>query len=451
MGIESVVNVVLSAASGGVAQASFGSILILGGAGAVAHIPSAEKARTYSSLTAMSADGFTSDDGEYRLAQRLFSQTPRAKSVVVARRAVQHTQAFTLTPVVGNATRYAVEVEGVTHEYTSDGSATAAEIVAGLATALGTTLASISITQNSTNLRVVANEAGVFVQVRVMTPSTLKVAQDGADPGVAADLDALVLASVDFYGVVTPFASKAEVSAIAAWVEANRRFFFVSLMDSAMADTAYDSSQPTANVGSVLKSNSYVRTFAVSVDSSADFTAEGALSYLLGTKAGSATLSLKTVKGATATARSDTQRGHLKSYNLTPYVFMGGSPVLLGSKDAGGRTSGGEWPDVVRDTDEFVARTQERVFFRLRTADKVPYTDDGIAVITAELGGQAQAGILSGFLANDEGRRPAVIAPRASAVSSTDRDNRVLPGVSLTAYIAGAIHSVDPLTITFLA
>lgn len=442
MGLESFINVVLSSTSGAQSQASFGSVLILGGEAANTAIPASEKFRTYSSLASLAAD-FDSTDVEYKVAQRIFAQTPRAKSVLVARRATMPSQAFTLTPTVANSTAYSFELDDEVKTYTSDATATAAEIVAGLAALFPTGATGFTATAGATSLRVVAGTAGAWHQVRVLTPSALAIAQDGADVTVADVLDDLVLQGADFYGVVTPFASRAEVLAIAAWVEAARKFFFVTLVDSAHLG-AVDTVTPDSDTGNALKVSAYIRTVAMWAAANDSFVAEGALGYLLGTNAGSVTLNLKTVAGAPVYPLTDSQVTNLKARNMPVYHVVGGANVIERPL-----TAGGEWADVVRDTDEFVTRTQEDIFTNLRTADKVPFTNEGIAVITNALGGRAMAGIGSGFLSNDADRKPVVTAPLASAVSTTDRANRNLPGVTLTAYIAGAIHSVDPLTITF--
>ncbi|NNB91480.1 DUF3383 family protein [Corallococcus exiguus] len=438
MGIESVVNVVVTTLTGGVTQQGFGVPLILGSS---QRFP--ERVRYYSTTRAMAQDGFLPEDAEYRMAARVFAQSPRPPRVAVGRRANRPVQSFTFTPTVANATRYAFQVDDAVVEYTSDASATGAEVTAGLVaawTAL-TNKPAVTVTDVGPGTAVKAVGAvGAWHDVRVLTPKVLAVTQDGADAGVAADLDACATEQPDWYGVLTPTPSRAETLAIAAWVEANRRLFFVASIDSAHLG-AYSAAQPDADTFGALKAGSYMRTLTVQQASTGDFADAGALGYFLATLPGSVTLHLKTLAGVTVLALTETQVANLEQRNASPYVTLAGRNVLLG-----GKVAGGEFADVVRDTDWFVARLKEALFQALANANKVPFTDSGITVVTSIVGGQAREGVNAGFLAEEPA--PVVSAPRASEVPAADKAARRLPGVTLTAYIAGAIHSVDPLSVT---
>lgn len=444
MGIEQLVNVIISPAQGSILQTSFGTPLILS---TEATFP--ERLRYYTALSGLTSDGFTTTGATYLMASRIFSQTPRPRRVAVGRRANKPTQRFALVPTAANSTLYSFEVgvAGVTAtvSYTSDSSATVAEIVGGLVAAFaaisGPPAVAVTNVGPDTSVRVVANTAGAFITLKNLTPKVLSITQDNVDAGVAADLAAIYAEQPDWYGVVTPFSGQAEVAAIAAWVEANKRLFAVTTVDSSNWDTAYDATDVTPDLGTALRLAGYSRTFFTGAFSTAEFTMEGALGYLLGTTPGQATLHLKRVAGASAMALTATQQANLEARHGNPYITVAGLNVIMN-----GVVAVGEFADKVRDIDWFVSDTATEVFAVLAGADKIPYTDDGIAIIRTVLAGQARKGIERGVLAGSP--TPIITAPKAAEVSSVDKANRVLPDVTLTATIAGAIHKVDPLNIT---
>lgn len=444
MGIDQIVNTVITPAQGSILQASFGTPLILSTEAAFA-----ERLRYYTKLSALVDDGFATTGATYLLAQRMLGQSPRPRRVAVGRRANKPTQKFTLTPTAANSTLYSFKVTGggktVTVEYTSDASATVAEIVGGLVADFSTAVdpPAVGVTNVGPDLTVAvtASVAGAWFDVQVLTPRVLAIAQDNADAGVTADLTAILAEQPDWYGIATPFTGQAEVEAIAAFAESNEKLFGFSTVDSSNYDTAYDAGDVTPDVGTALKLASYARTFGLPAPSSGDFVAEGTLAYLLGTNPGSITLNLKRVAGATPMALTETQQANLRARNLNPYLSIAGVNGIIS-----GIVALGEYVDVIRDRDWFVARLKERVFLVLQAAQKVPFTDEGIAIIRTEVEAMAQQGISVGFLAASP--VPVVTAPKAADVSALDKAARTLPDVSLVATLAGAIHIVDPLNIT---
>lgn len=102
------------------------------------HTLNADRVRSYSSLSAMSADGFRSHDPAYRAAAAVFSQTPRPRRVKVGRRALAPTQVIRVTPVSPSAGEvYSLKVDGLAVSYTADGTPTVAEVCTGLHAAIG--------------------------------------------------------------------------------------------------------------------------------------------------------------------------------------------------------------------------------------------------------------------------------------------------------------------------
>lgn len=444
MGIESIVNVVVTAATATVTQQGFGTPLILG----TTTRSGTDRVRYYSTLASVAVD-YANTTPEYLMAQRIFSQSLRPARVAIGKRLQLPTQRFTLTPTALNSTRYAFQLGGASGpvvEYVSDSSASLSEITAGLAAAFAAldvevkpTTITVTDVGPGTSVRLQGSAAGVWNSVEVLTPSVLSIIQDSTDAGVTTDLDALQQAQPDWYGVLTPFASQAEVMAIAAWVEANRKLFFYASTDRDMWDAAYDPDTADSTVGGALKSRNYARSLLVPAESTGDFADAGALGYFLATQPGGSTLHLKGVVGVSALTLTPNQQDNLLSYNANPLVYISGLTVLQD-----GKTAAGNFVDLVRDTDWLVARIQESVLTVLAQPGKVPYTDEGVSLLTAAVAARAQDATTAGFLA--EGWK--VSSVPVAQVSVADKAARRYPAITLTANYAGAVHTVDPLTVT---
>lgn len=137
MSLADLVAVSISASSQTPTRAGFGTPLIL-----AAKVPAAftQRARSYTSLAGMVSDGFLTTDPAYRIATVMFSQNPRVTRVKVGRRALPFTQVVRLIPAApvsaSTAETYAVTVDGLTAQFTSDATPTVAEVCTGLAAAI---------------------------------------------------------------------------------------------------------------------------------------------------------------------------------------------------------------------------------------------------------------------------------------------------------------------------
>lgn len=443
MGLESIVNPVVTASTATPTQQGFGTPLVLG----TTPRAGADLLRYYSTLLGVGAD-YDSDTPEFLALQTMFSQTPRPQRIAIGKRTNLPTQSFTFTATALANTRYAFRVGAGVVEYTSDASPTAAEIYAGLVTAFDALAAEVAPAAALANVgpgtsaKLTADTAGAWLDVEVLTPAVLAVKQDHADAGVTADLNAIQAEQRDWYGVVTLFPSQAEVLAIAAWTEANRKLHFYDSVDTAPRRAPYDAEDADATVYGATKSRNYARSLPVPHLATGDFAAAAALSYFLATAPGGTTMHLKQLVGVRAMTLTETEETNLKSYNANPYVEIAGLSVLLN-----GVTSAGTFVDLARDTDWLVARIKEAVFTALAQPGKVPMTDEGVTVLTSEVAACAQRAEDAGFLA--PGWR--VTSLPVASISSADRTARRYPAITLTAPLQGAIHTVDPLTITLFA
>lgn len=114
----------------------------------------------------------------------------------------------------------------------------------------------------------------------------------------------------------------------------------------------------------------------------------------------------------------------------------------------GGKTLSGEWIDVIRFRDWLVDRVQRNVYELFTTVPKVPYTDDGIAMVQSCIKKAFDEGLEAGGIATDSQDEDGTIlpgytitVPKAIEITSAMRQNRSLPGIKATARLAGAIHN----------
>ena len=104
-----------------------------------------------------------------------------------------------------------------------------------------------------------------------------------------------------------------------------------------------------------------------------------------------------------------------------------------------GKVTSGEFIDVIRGLDLIEARIAEGISELLFNAPKVPFTNDGVALVKARVANVMQLGEATGIIAPGTWT---VTAPNVRDVSTVDKANRNLPDVNFAFDLAGAIHSV---------
>jgi hypothetical protein len=240
-------------------------------------------------------------------------------------------------------------------------------------------------------------------------------------------------ASKDWYAVIMTTHGKAEIIAAAAWVESNKRLLLASSAD-------YDITQSgSSDLASSLKTSAYARTALLYHHIPTSFPEGAWAGKMLPETPGSATWAYKTLAGIAATPTTaphltDSALTQLASKRCNFYYALGGVNVTRE-----GEVSSNEWLDIVIGLDWLKARLQERIYSRLVGLKKIPYTELGVAVITAEIRAQLLEGVNAGLLVQGS---EVVTFPLVTAISSTDKANRLLPSGTFSATLQGAIHSV---------
>lgn len=131
MSLANIVDVTITRTSAAVAQRGFSTPLVLS-----YHSRFSDRMRSVTTVAELEALGFCSDDQAHKDVSAIFAQPTPPDTVKIGRRALAFTQTIDLTPTEANETVYSVEVDGLEATYTSDGSASVAEICTNLTTAI---------------------------------------------------------------------------------------------------------------------------------------------------------------------------------------------------------------------------------------------------------------------------------------------------------------------------
>lgn len=420
--LDDIVRVDITAETQQVAQAGFGVPMI-----ASNHDLFADRVRTYTSLESVTDDGFLSTTPEYKAASKMFAQSPRPSRIKIGKRTRRSTMAYTLTPTPRDDATYVVKVDGVEYAFTSGTSATATDIVAGLTSALaGAT--SVVASGTATLILTAANVGGWFDVAPDLSLFSVKATH--ADPGIEDDLGEILLADSDWYALVLTTKSAAEIEAAASWTEANGRLFCAATSDTDVTGSG------SGDIASTLKASAYERSWVVYHPAPGAFADAALFGRCLPTDPGSITWKFQQLAGVPVVALTPSQATNALGKNAMLYVSRAGVGVTME-----GKAASGEFIDNRRFLDWVSARIQENVFGLLSRSKKVPYTDEGVLGIVAMVEEVIKQGVtVGGFAPTPE---PTVTAAPVADQPINDRLAREYRGVSFSATLAGAVHSVN--------
>lgn len=425
MALSDIVQVNITTQATAPSRVGFGTPLVM-----AYHTVFSERARIYKSITAMVDDGFSPNDPAVRAVQAILSQNPKVGEVVVGRAANAPTQKINLVPVVQNDTLYRVSINGVDFDFTSDATATADEITAGLALAINGGSEPVTATDNVGDLDLVSDTGGLLFTLEV-DRQLLKQANTTVDPGIVADISAVQNENNDWYALHLTSLGKAEIEAAAAYIEAQVKAMIVSSADDDIYTTA------TTDVGSALSTANYARTALMyHPKSMIQYAGAAWAGKNLPKDPGSITWKFKTLAGVDTVQLTETEITNLENKNVNHFTSVSGISITQQ-----GTMAGGTFIDITRSVDFLRARLQEFIYAQLANLDKIPFTDEGVAVIEAEVRAVLQLGIGQGILAANP--EPVITVPRVADVSFSDKASRLLPDVEFEATLAGAIHSVQ--------
>lgn len=403
-------------------------------ASATVSVAFTDYARAYSSLAGMKADGFLTSDAEYVHAQELLEQDLQPTSFVVIEGSAAVVQVDTITPTAVNNAHYIVTIDLVPYDYTADSSATVSEIVTGLIALINADSAVKCVASGSTTLILTGKNAGGGFTTTVNANQVL--VHTTANHSIADDIAASQIQNNSWYGLTICSQVAADIEQVAAYIETQLKVFGA---DSNDADILTSS---TADVASVLKGDSYKRTFILYSGTPNDGAAAAWLGGQLPQVPGSNNWKFVTLTGITADTFTDNQRiicigtEGQGGKNCNIYETIGGVPIT-----EEGFMAGGQFIDLTVGIDWLVSTIQTNVFTALVNSRKIPYTNLGIAVIENAIRQSILQGIQNGLI---DGNSPfTVTAPDVLSIPVSARQNRILPGVAFTCRLAGALNFVE--------
>lgn len=417
--MNDIVDINISATTSGVKEEGFGIPLI-----ADYHTVFSERIRFYSSLAEMVTDGFATTSAAYRAAAACFAQSPEVNQLAIGRRANAPDLTINLYPTAVNSKAYSVDVNGETATHTSDSSATVAEITAGLTAAINAlSISGLTASDQTTYVRIKASSAGTFFSAVPADISLLSVRQEHTDPGIAADLDAIVLEDNSWYGLMLTTSGAAEVEAASDWAETAKKLMVQTTQDGRIPTSS------TSDIATTLVANT--RTALMHHADNGEFADAAFLGKIMPSIPGAATFKFKQLATVNSMNYTTSQLNYIKAKNCNYLTSFGGNSAIT----AEGVTTSGEFIDNIRNRDWLESRIRSRVYGALINAQKIPYTDKGIAALGSEVSAALQEAVDAGYLSSYT-----LTLPKASAAATVDKAARHLRGISFVGYIAGAIH-----------
>lgn len=246
----------------------------------------------------------------------------------------------------------------------------------------------------------------------------------------------------DWYFVTTETRTKADVLAIAAYVEALNKMYAVCTDEAASIDTTYVAGSATDTAGSLADGN-YTRTFHLwHHEAATDFHECAFVGYNAPFVAGSVTWANLQLNGVPAAQNSDgnrltdTQITNIKARESSYVLTIAGLTLTLG-----GKVASGEWIDIIRGKDALEEELGKSLLDLLvnQQGGKLPYTDAGLNAVRGKMVNVLEDFVDSNYIQPNY----TITIPKAKDISVTDKTNRVLNSVSFEAFLVGAIHTVS--------
>jgi len=429
MSLASIVDVAITTATAAPTRIGFGIPLVM-----AYHTHFVERVRSYTDIAGMITDGFSTTEDAMRVATALFAQNPKPAFILVGRMETSSVKTVKFTPIAVDSTAYTVYCGGVAATFTSDATATIAEICTGLKIAIDALALNLTVTDNMTDIDVAAN--AITDQISVYSGDKALIltndnTADGGGGGIAADIAAVSVENDTWYTCHLAAQSHAIILAAAVYIETVYKMLLVASPDSDIYGAG------AADIASTLQTAGYARTGLVyHTKACSQYPAAAWAGRCLPLDPGSITWKFKTVSGVDYESFTSTEQGYITAKDCNNYVRIAGISMFQE-----GLSPSGEFLDITRGVDFIRARLQEYVFGALVNADKIPYTNAGIAVVEAEVNAVLRLAIGNSILVEDPA--PVISVPLVSDISTSDKGNRILPDVTFTGTLAGAIHATE--------
>lgn len=156
--------------------------------------------------------------------------------------------------------------------------------------------------------------------------------------------------------------------------------------------------------------------------------------------AGSITYKNQVLKGIAPQNLSDSQIKDIHDKGGITFVTKAGDNVT-----SEGKVAGGEYIDIIDSEDYVINQLEYKTQKALNNADKIPYTNAGIAMLESIAVDVLQSAYNNGMIAENEDGSPAYTVSYALRENSTeaDRTARKYVGGQFSFTLSGAVHEVE--------
>ena len=438
--ITRVVDATITTATTSLRQANFGTLLFVSSVTPVGFV---DRVRSYATTSSLTDDGFNTYDPAYVAATSIFSQNPSPPNFKVGRRAAAgySTKSVNIIPtgVVEGAvyTGSLRDTDGDTFSWsvTAGSGDGVDDVIDEIVTDLGSPTG-LTLTDNVSSLNIESASAGDVWYIESFSINNTTVLDVTTDPGgtdLTTDLDAILAEDPDFYFVVLDTPNEVELEQAADWCSTNKKFLVATTCDTEAVDSG-----DSDDIWSTLATED--RKLIVWYNDQTEYL-DAAIAAWWGTQTpGTVTLQHKAFKGKNAqsgltSAQIDTAEAKFGAV----YVSVAGVPMLLHYKP-----SAGDFPDTVRDLDWLENQLEVDLATLLANSAKIPYTSAGFKVIEGNIQTTLNRAVINGVLdgSDPENRPIVVVMPNIDDISAGDKANRLLPGVEISGFLAGAVHKV---------
>jgi len=429
--LDRIIQVNIFRETSAIATASFGLPLIIAEFLPAKTTPAFGRYREYGSVGEMADDGWLVSDEVYQKAQIIFSQNPKIPKLAVGRK--ESTESWTAS--LNAITNVSNEWYGLLSVTTGKAVVLFSEEFVDLnnivATVNGIVCDPVVYTTSHANtMSLLKAEIESKVVGSTVTVSSNELTIELANGSITA-VNFVITLGLSQPTFTVDITDEDDILEIAAWVEANQKLFGVLSADVGVLDPAV-----TTDLASQLKALGYIRTF-VNFHLTGQRLDAGIIGKMFPDTPGRATWCYKNISGVSTYSIGTGAKTSALGKNANIYTNIGGA-----GRYEQGKVAVGEYIDVIWGLDYLKSELQVALFSELaNVSDKVPFSDEGIQIITGIV-----EGVLNRFAGNSfkllQGGSISVTAPAYVDISSNDKANRVLPDVEWEALLQGAIHFI---------
>lgn len=228
----------------------------------------------------------------------------------------------------------------------------------------------------------------------------------------------------DWYYLLSPDNTQNTITALGDAIEAGKRKMYITRTD-------------TSSVLTTVKAKKYQRTVVFFHETVGEYADAGLVGECGAQTVGSITWKFKTITGLTPAEYTQTKIDNLHSDGAICYVTKAGDNIT-----SEGITVSGEYIDVINSMDWVQFNIEYKVQKLFNLNSKIPYTNNGIAMIENEVVNVLQTAYSNGMIAEDDDNLPLYSTdfPGRSETSASDRQKREYNLGSFEFALSGAVH-----------